>query len=416
MFGSNFRSAKSGMAYYQAVASAQYVIANQKAQSAAAVNYTGSLIQQITTGITGDVGSPASVSSVVTNTAIINSILTNTLTAVPAFVFTNPTGYNTSFLAGYGDGKAQIVQNYAFIKDEVSSYLNTNFNAVWTALGVGGQASCQQDVGYLLDAIQYDMTYGGNTQSVIAGSAYYSNSVLTVGQNEKAATIAAYTWLKGFIDNIVIANTAGWTKNSALSQVTTGTAGSAGAATFAQARVQDVIDWITNGVSPAAIAPTAAIALASTELQNSYNALQAAKTEIQGDVVAWVNKFYQSMNFNSATCYRDAGYIVDALSYDLVFGTNFNSVKAGMAYYRATTSALYVLANQLNAEIGAVNFLGQKAKRIVAYGAATQIVTIFDDMILAIAGTVSTTASAMSAGGDLTVGSTAGMLVGQQRY
>jgi len=412
MFGSNFRSAKSGMAYYQAVASAQYVIANQKAQSAAAVNYTGSLIQQITTGITGDVGSPASVSSVVTNTAIINSILTNTLTAVPAFVFTNPTGYNTSFLAGYGDGKAQIVQNYAFIKDEVSSYLNTNFNAVWTALGVGGQASCQQDVGYLLDAIQYDMTYGGNTQSVIAGSAYYSNSVLTVGQNEKAATIAAYTWLKGFIDNIVIANTAGWTKNSALSQVTTGTAGSAGAATFAQARVQDVIDWITNGVSPAAIAPTAAIALASTELQNSYNALQAAKTEIQGDVVAWVNKFYQSMNFNSATCYRDAGYIVDALSYDLVFGTNFNSVKAGMAYYRATTSALYVLANQLNAEIGAVNFLGQKAKRIVAYGAATQIVTIFDDMILAIAGTVSTTASAMSAGGDLTVGSTAGMLVG----
>ena len=412
MFGSNFRSSKAGMAYYQAVASAQYVIANQKAQSAAAVTYTGALVQQITTGITGDAGSTASVSSVVTSVATINNILTNSLTAVPAFTFTNPTGYNVGFLAGYGDGKAQIVQNYVFIKDEISSYLNTNFNAVWVALGAGGQANCQRDVGYILDALQYDMTYGGNTQSLIVGSTYYSNAVLTIGQTEKTATIAAYTWLKGFIDNIVTANTVGWIKNSALSQVVAGTPGSAGAATFAQARVQDTIDWITNGTAPTTVAPTAAIALASTALQNSYTALQAAKTEIQSDAVAWVNKFYQAMNFNSATCYRDAGYIVDALSYDLVFGTNFNSVKAGMSYYRATTSAQYVIANQLTAEIGAVNFIGQKAKRIVAYGASTQMVTIIDDMILAIAGTITTTASAMSSGGNLTVGSTAGMVIG----
>ena len=486
MFGSNFRSSKAGMAYYQAVASAQYVIANQKAQSSAAVNYAGALIQQITTGITGDVGSSASVSSVVTNTAIINNILTNTITAAPAFTFTNPTGYNVGFLAGYGDGKAQIVQNYQYIKTYISQYLFNNYLSVYNAITV---ASCQRDIGYLLDALQYDMTYGCNTQTLIAGSAYYSNSVLTVAASEKTATLAAYGVLKTMISNIVLKTTptvnspdttfsttgyivgttltissavtgtimvghtltmsgitagtyitgyigggtgsgSSWTVSVSQTiasvgspiavsganptQVTTGTAGSAGAATFAQARIQDVIDWITNGTAPTTVAPTAAIALASTELQNSYNALQAAKTEIQADAVAWVQKFYQSMNFTSATCYRDAGYIVDALSYDLVLGTNFNSVKSGMAYYRATTSAQYVISNQLNAEIGAVNFIGQKSKRIVAYGASEQLKTIFDDMIGSITGTITTTASAMSSGGNLTVGSTSGMYARMQ--
>ena len=484
MFGSNFRSSKAGMAYYRATTSAQYVITNQKAQSAAAVTYTGNVIQQITTGIVGDAGSSASVSSVLTSVATINNILQNTLTAVPAFTFTNPTGYNVGYLTGYGDGKAQIVQNYQYIKTYISQYLFNNYLSIYNAINV---ATCQRDIGYLLDALQYDMTYGGNTQTLIAGSAYFSYGTLTIAGTEKTATLAAYATLKTMISNIVLktaptvnspnttfsttgyisgttltistavtgtimvghvltmaGSTAGtyitgyvsgsgagsvWTVSASQTvgssgspvavsganptQVTAGTAGSAGAATFAQARIQDVIDWITNGVAPTAIAPTASIALASTELQNSYNALQAAKTEIQGDTVAWVNKFYQSMNFTSATCYRDAGYLVDALSYDLVFGTNFNSVKAAMAYYRATTSDQYVINNQLSAELGAVNFIGQKSKRVVAYGASAQITSIIDDMIASITGTFTATGTAMASGtGYVTVSSTANMYAG----
>ena len=412
MFDSNFRSVKAAMAYYRGTTSAQYVIANQKTESVGVINYIGSIVEQITTGITGDTGSTAAIGSIVDSAATITNILTNTLTAVPAFTFTNPTGYNTSYLVGYGDGKAQIVQNYAFIKDEVASYLNVNYNSIWAGLGAPGQAACQRDVGYILDALQYDMTYGGNTQTLIVGSSYFSNATLTIAAAEKTATLAAYTWLKSFIDNIVTKDTAGWTKNSALSQVVTGTAGSAGAATFAQARIQDIIDWITNGTAPATILPTASIALASTALQNGYNALQAAKAEIQADTVGWVQKYFPLVNFNSATCSRDAGLIVDAMSYDLVFGTNFNSVKAAMAYYRATSSAQVVIDDQLEAELGSINFIGQKAKRIAAYGASAQMVTTIDDMILSIGGTYTGTATATAVGGNITVTSTTGLLPG----
>ena len=413
MFNSNFRSAKAAMAYYRATSSAQIVINNQLSQTRYTNSYISTALQHLATGTVGDTGSTAAISSILTNAATMTRILNTGLSSLPTFTFTNPTGYNVGFLTGYGDGKAQIVQNYQFIKDEISAYLNTNYNSVWTALGAGGQANCQRDVGYLLDALQYDMTYGGNTQTLIAGSAYFSYGTLAIASTEKTATINAYGRLQTVINYIVTANTS-WTKSTGnvTSQVTTGTAGSAGASTFAQARIGDIVSWITNGTAPSTVSPTAAIALASTALQNGYNALQTYKTEIQGDTVGWVNKFYQSMNFTSATCYRDAGYIVDALAYDLVFGTNFNSIKAGMAYYRATTSAQYVIANQLAAEIGSINFIAQKAKRIAAYGSAAQITTTIDDIILSIAGVVTPTATATAVGGNITVSSTSGLYVG----
>ena len=342
---------------------------------------SGNTEPQVTSLPDGSVGSTAAVSSISYSAELMQDIISNGITEVPAFVFTNPTGYNVGFLAGYGDGKAQIVQNYAFIKDEIASYLNTTYPAVWAALGVSGQAACQRDVGYILDALQHDMTYGGNVQTLIVGSTYYSFSQLVIDSTEYEATVAAYTWLKSFIDNIVRAQTSPgtWTKNTSLSQVTSGAAGSVGAATFAQDRIQDIIDWITNNSAPTSILPTAAIALASSELQTAYTALQARRTEIQSDTVAWVKKFYQNMPFNSDTCYRDAGLIVDALSYDLVLGTNFNSIVAGMSYARVP--AAVVLTEQLEAEINSIKFIKYKAKAIAASGATAQIVNGINDII-----------------------------------
>ena len=298
--------------------------------------------------------------------------------------FTLPvvTGYNTaSFLQGYGDGLAQTVRNYQYIKDEISAYLNTNYNSVWTALGAGGQASCQRDVGYILDALQFDMSYGGNTQSLIVGSSYYTNYLLTIQTTEKVATVAAYTRLKTVIGQIVQAQSVTPSAGNVTSQTTTGTAGTAGAATFAQARIQDIIDWINNGSAPSASYPTAAIALTSAATQASYNAVVAKRTEIQSDAVVWVQKFYQNLNFNSVLCSRDAGLIVDALAYDLAFGSNLSSITVGRSYNRAISSVTVVRTNQLAAELGSINFIKYKVKHIAGAGAIAQVTNAINDII-----------------------------------
>jgi hypothetical protein len=376
---------------------------------------SGNTQAQITTLPVGTAGSTAATTAVIDRADIMIDIIKNGLSVVPAFTFTTPTGYNATYLVGYGDGKAQVVANYVYIKAEISAYIALNYSSLWSSLGGGGQALCQRDIGYILDALQHDMTYGGNVQTLIAGSSYYSNYVSTIAAGERTAILDAYGRLKTVIGQIVLETNVTETSGNTETQDISGTAGSAGSATFAEARIQDILDWITNGYAPTVLLPTASIALASSALQASYTQLQSRRAEIQSDTTAWVKKNYQSMAFNESTCYRDAGLIVDALAYDLVLGTNVNSITAGRSYLRATASAQYVIANQLAAELGAINFIMFKAKQIAAAGAVAEATNLINDAIMGIRGTVTTTTASVASSGTLvTVASTAGMSPGMK--
>ena len=338
----------------------------------------GNLETQIITLPSGNEGSIDAAERIFTLSDIMYDIVSSGEGSIPTELLTNPPGYNVSYLAGYGDARTQIQNNYDFIKADVSQYIINNYSSVWTALGASGQASCQRDIGYILDAIRYDLTYGGNTQSLIAGSAYYQYYLLTIDSTEVDATVAAYGHLKTIIAQVARKLTVTPQAGNTTLQVVTGTGGNVGSATFSQSRVQDVVDWIENGFGNSVIAPS--ISWASSVLQSSFNAIQAKKVEIQSDVVAWVKKFHQPLSFNNAVCYRDAGILVDALSYDTVFNSNFASIKSGMSYLRNTAAVAVVMGEQKDAELGAINFLKYKVKTIAANGAVAQIQTTIDDI------------------------------------
>ncbi|AHB80440.1 short tail fiber protein [Synechococcus phage ACG-2014h] len=61
------------------------------------------------------------------------------------------------------------------------------------------------------------------------------------------------------------------------------------------------------------------------------------------------------INAQASKCYRDVGYIVDAVSNDLKFGGNINSVQAGEAYYVGTS--LTYIDNEKNETIDAWNYV-----------------------------------------------------------
>ena len=401
MFNSNFRSIKSGMSYYQAQAA--LVVGAQKSAQLGMLNDLVTVVTNITTGITGSTGDASVAAKVTENAQIVYDILASGLSAVPTLVLTNPSNYNTSLthtayavtgnLTGstlsYGDSRAQIVQNYAFIKAEISAYLAyalNGYSTLWASLTAAQQASCIRDIGYILDAVRYDITYGGNTAALVVGSAYYSNYLLAIGSNERTATVAAFTYLKQIIFLIANKTAVTPTSGNGVSQVTTGTVGAGGsyAGLFAQARVQDVIDWFNNGAAPTTIAPCSTWAMAAK--QSAYSALQAKRAEIASDATAWIKKFYQAISFDATLSTRDSGLIVDAISYDMLLGTNFNSIKAGMAYYRATTSAQTVVNSQKPACLGAINFIKHKATLIASNGAGAMAQKMITDVINAIPG------------------------------
>ena len=376
MFGGNFRSIRVGISYYRGTPTTALSVSADLSTLLDTVTYSDTAIKLITNGQAGSVGSETAVARVVSSADIIYDIVASGLGAVPSLVLPDPAGYDVNF----SRARAQIVQNYAFIRAEIAAFLNVNFNAVWVALGATGQAGCARDIGYILDGVRYDITYGGNTQSLIVGSAYYSNYSSTIDLGEITATVAAYNRIRTIIGQIAQAQSVTITPGNAVSQVGVGVnGGNAASATFAQARVQDVIDWINNAAPNATIAPS--IAWATPALQTAFNELQAKKTEIVADVTWWVYKNYQDVNFNEELCARDTGYMVDALSYDVVFGSNFASITAGRALQRATVSATIVNTIQRQAELGAINFLKYKAKTVASTGAVALTRSIIADVV-----------------------------------
>jgi hypothetical protein len=74
--------------------------------------------------------------------------------------------------------------------------------------------------------------------------------------------------------------------------------------------------------------------------------------------------YKQTFEYNEEVCFRDVGLIVDALSFDMAYESNWRSIKAGISYYNATASE--VLTSQKAVTLAALEYLKELA-------AATQI-------------------------------------------
>ena len=445
------------------------IAANDKAKSVAVLQHLKSITDNIVTNAAvtpttgnsetqdttsqneGNTGSTTAVTSVENNVDEIKDILANGEGAADAFVTPNPTGYNTSYLIGYGDARTQLESNRAFLKAEITAFVTSTYTTTvtasdettdeflctataWMYVGqpvrftgtvIGGVSTgttyyvnevvdgthfkistttdgdavelltasgsmtvsfyyntvtCERDVGLIIDAIKYDLTYDGNYQTRVAADAYFSYGESTLGSGETTVTLAAYARLKIVVGQVILETAVTPSTGNAVSQNTAGTAGSAGSATFAQARVQDIIDTITNaGTLPALSAP--GTGWVNATLLDARTRLNSARSEIQSHAVNYIKREYPTLVFNETTCSRDVGYIVDALGYDLMFGANFASIKAGLAYRRGTSSAQLVIANQLAATDDILDFIRAKTRKIVAAGAVVTADIIWDDII-----------------------------------
>ena len=328
---------------------------DQRFQTAFAIEYLKGLISQSQKPATLDsleflktaVATPLSSSATaVTRSAanmdIIIDILDSGLSAVPAFVTPDPDGYNT----GFEDARAQLQANREFLVAEVIAFITDNYPSLDYSPAV-----CARDVGYIIDALSYDLTYGGNLMSLLAGTAYYSYTELQIAAGEKTATLAAYDYLRTILGD-VLQDVAITPLQTVVDQDVSEEAGSSAAAAFAQDRVNDIRVTINTGVPPATINPDTTWVDAG--LLSARATLLAQKDTIRANVITYIETNFPTLVFNRATCSRDIGYIIDALGWDIIFGSNFQSIKSGMAYYRANAENLLT---GFNSEANALELL-----------------------------------------------------------
>ena len=155
---------------------------------------------------------------------------------------TDPTGYNTTFLSGFKDARTLLRENKEFIKEEITAYLTVNFPAVKYS-----RTKCKRDVAFIVDAMDYDLTYGGTWATLVAGTAYFdgdNSADLQIDSTEIAATVAAYGRLKAVVQQIIANTTVTKSTGNAATQWTDSTNLPGGSA--ANATVGALVDIITN--------------------------------------------------------------------------------------------------------------------------------------------------------------------------
>ena len=223
-------------------------------------------------------------------------------------------------------------------------------------------AKCKRDTEYVLDAVSYDLVLNTNYNQVTNGLAYQRANANVVRDDQEPQTVAAFRYAETQVE---------------LLPSYTGTAETRGGAAF-----DEIIDIIENGVvstdtaadplqfNVPGVLPTTDADDAALQLQNNRNFFAS-------EVTAFLADQFPSLVYDVAKCERDVKYIVDALTYDVLYGGNSASEAAARSYFVGATSQLGT--GQRDATVAAYELFKTNAQAVVqdsavptTYGAIAQ--------------------------------------------
>ena len=223
-----------------------------------------------------------------------------------------------------------------YIAEEVASYVDYNAPMGYTY----DRNKCKRDTGYVVDSVCFDLLYGGNKQAIQCGVYYYgfsAGSSAIYGQT--TGTIAAYNRIRNIISTIANGNIVDAYQDKETQIFETRTSDGPAIA-LAVNKIDTITYIIQNGPTAPLVAdpsPITTTATVDTEVQKVAIALHVNRQFIQEEVVAYVNQLY-AFDYNREKCKRDAGLIVDAITYDLIVGGNTKSIEAGISYWQGGRS------------------------------------------------------------------------------
>lgn len=278
LFDSNFRSVKAGRAYHRG--NAGVVIAEQLAITLDALSkHRQEMLSRV-------VGNSTAISRINARFGDIVNIITNGESVAPAYNIPDPVGYSSDLF----NARRQILDNVNFIKAEIEAWIDVTYPTL-----VYDVAKCMRDVELILEAIRYDITYGGNLETLLAGLAYFVGTTPQFGAGERAATLGAYGRLSVILDQIVRGVSVTPSTGNVTTQVKTGPFGSADAAEVVTTRVGEIIQIIETNLNriPTRILPS--VLWTPAPMQTSFAAIIADQVLISNNVLEQINTESKSL-------------------------------------------------------------------------------------------------------------------------
>ena len=242
--GTNYNAVNTGIRFNYGI----YTTSSDKVRVQSAINHTKASIQALAS-VTGAV-----------ETAIVNAyteiidVMDNGISTASTITWPD---FNTS-RADWTDRKnagAQLQANKDFMAADVNAWVTNNYTAHFNTYS---EAKCTRDSKYLVNAMTYDLLYGGTTAITVMAKSFFDGGIsqLTTA-SEQAVVAAAYNHLASIASDIVQEITVTPQTNNSLTQDKTGTAATADEGTICSDLMQIVEDAITADTAsgiPAAVA------------------------------------------------------------------------------------------------------------------------------------------------------------------
>lgn len=253
--------------------------------------------------------------------------------------------------------ESKIALRTTFVS-EFPNIITSTINFIDTAYAsfVYDEATCERDVGLIIDAMIHDLTYGGESETIEAASTYFETGSTVVADQEAETTDAINK-----ARDVALACLAGETVTplqSTVVQTIDETVAEVGTDTIVTNLFAIITNLITNYVS----------------IKAAHDLILSNIEWIQDEVIAYTNATYPTFDYNQTLCRRDTGYIIAAISNDLFGGTR-KSVEAGRSYYRGVSSLgdpSIAIGAQLTETLDANNYAKYLIRQVLSNAAPAQ--------------------------------------------
>jgi len=234
------------------------------------------------------------------------------------------------------NGGAQLQANKDFLAEDVNRWVSVNYASHFNTYD---EAKCTRDSGYLIDAMTYDLLYGGTSATTIMAKSFFDGGISQLTTpTERNVTVLAYNHLASIASDIVQETAVTPQTGNNEVQDTSGTAATAAEGVICSDLMQIVEDAITaNSASgiPAATYPDVAT---STHI-TPFTDIGTDQTTI---IAAAVGSVASSAGYvhDASKCTRDSKYFIDALCYDLLYGGDYGTHVCAFSFFDGGASQI----------------------------------------------------------------------------
>ena len=330
--GSDYPSKYAGRAYRAGNAGTDIVIDEQLAETIEAVKY-----------LRRDIEPRLSGTALTRATAAFDNIIDIMRDGTAGLTYAN---FGTANVGNSDLSATDGLQlNRAFLAAEGKAHFQQTYAALWNSLTAAQRDKCERDIGYLVDAVSFDIRHGSNVAMRDVARLYFENGTSVLPADQRTETAGVFAHVASVAERVVQKQTVTPTPGNGVSQVTSGF-GNVVAATAAE--VETLFNIVTDIISEDSLInmPAAQEPNVLDPAANGYD--QEASVAIINDrkpvLAAAINDYLQEtfnyLEYNSVKCRRDVGYMVDAISHDIQYGGNAAMWNAAQIYFVNMTNLL----------------------------------------------------------------------------